>query len=66
VKQGEIVNVPDIRRLQHFGDEMVESIKIEVCCELTGEVADRKTTPAGVGLEEVVAGKLQVDRLLGV
>jgi hypothetical protein len=46
MEQREIVDVANVRRLQHFGAEMIERIEVKVRQELAGEVADRQPAPA--------------------
>lgn len=66
MEQREIIDVAQIRRAQHFRDEMVASVEIEIGEDLAGEVADREAAPPLEGREQVLAGEMQIDRLLRV
>jgi hypothetical protein len=66
VKQRKVVDITQIGRAQHFGDEMIEAIEVEVGEKLAGQVADRQAAPPLVGREQVVAVIVKLDRLLGI
>jgi hypothetical protein len=67
VEQREVVDVPQVARSsQHLLAEMIEAIEVDVGEELAGQVADRQPPPAAIGLEEIVARIVEVDRFLGV
>jgi len=66
MEQGEIGNVPDIGGAQHFGHPVVEAVEVEVGEELAGQVASRQPAAAPVGLEQVIAGEVQLGGLLRV
>ena len=62
--QRKVINISDIGRGQHPGHEMVERVEIEIGEELAGEIADRQTTPPLIGREQIIARKMEIDRLL--
>ena len=67
VEEGEVVHVAHVPLgPQHLLAEVVEAIEVEVGEELAGEVANGQAAPPLEGGEEVVAGEMEVDGLLGV
>lgn len=67
VKEREVVDVAEITlRAQHFLDEVVEGVEVDVGEELAGQVADGKAATSLVRREEVVAREIEQHRLLRV
>lgn len=65
-EQSEVVHVAQIRSAQDFLDVVIDSVEVDVGEQLTGEVADRKTSTAVERREQIVACKVEIHRLLRV
>ncbi len=57
-EQGEVINVTNIRRTEYFFDKMIETIKIHVGKELTGQVADGQSASPQKGLKQIITRKV--------
>ena len=66
IEQREVVDVAQVRRPQHLGHKVIETIEIKVGEELAGQVTDRQAAAALEWHKEVVAVEIEVDRLLRV
>ena len=64
MEQCKVVDIAHVRCAEHFGGPMVEAVEVEIGRELARQIADRQATPALERREQIVAGKMQVDRLL--
>ena len=66
MEQRKVIDIAQVRRAQDFGAEMIERVEIEIGEELAREIADRQAAPARERRKQVIAGKVQFDRLLRV
>ena len=67
MEQGEVVHVAQVpQRAQDFLHEVVQAVEVDVGEELAGQVADGQPPAALEGGEQVVAGVVEMHRLLGV
>jgi len=66
VKQGEVVDIAQIGRAKDFFRKMIETVEIDVSEKLARQIADRQPAAAGQRRQQIVAGIVEVDRLLRI
>ena len=65
-EQREVINIAQIRRTQFLGAEMIQRIEKDIRELLAGEIADRQAAAPLKRGEQIIAGEMQIYRLLRI